>query len=319
MNFKLISIIIPAYNAEKTIEKCINSIASQSYKNIEIIVINDGSKDNTEEIIKKMQNNDSRIKVIQQENSGAPVARNHGMTYAKGKYILFFDSDDILKDKALEIMYNEIEASEADLVIGNLEIKQNDTIKKIEEKIYENENIFECSVLSPYPGTKLYNNQIIKDNNIKFANVRVGQDLNFFLKYLLYAKRVKTIKEYIAEYTISNTGISRTYNYNILDIVKSFENIKKEYVKQGKEKLYNKYIAISEIMHYGYQVSKIKFIQNKEDRKIMILYFNRYFKEVSLNWNNFTKEYKKIYYNIKLKLLFRYLYISKIYSGRSNK
>lgn len=321
MKEELISVVMPAYNSEKYIKYCLESICSQSYKNIEIIVVSDGSTDKTEEIVMQLQKDDDRIILITQENSGASIARNNGIKHSKGEYILFFDSDDILKENALQIMYNEIKKEKADLVMGSLEIKENDKQKqvvgRIEEKVYQNNDVFKCSVMSPYPGTKLYNNNIIKKNNIKFANVKVGQDLNFFLKYLLYSTKIKVVTDIFAEYRIVSNGISRTYSYKILDIVNSFEDIKKNYLKEEKGDIYNYYISIAEAIHYGYQISKIKFIKNKIDRKIMMLYFNRYFKSITLQWNDFTKSYKKNYFKIKIKLLFRKIYVSNLYCKRS--
>ena len=91
---ELISIIIPIYNAEKYIERCINSLKNQTYKNIEIICINDGSTDNSLNILKRIAITDNRITIIEQENKGVSVARNKGIESAKGKYIMFLDADD---------------------------------------------------------------------------------------------------------------------------------------------------------------------------------------------------------------------------------
>ncbi len=92
-----ISLIVPVYNGEKTIEKCINSILNQTYRNIEVIIIDDGSTDNTYEICKNMQNKDNRIQLIKQNNKGPSLARNVGIEYAQGKYIQFVDADDWLE------------------------------------------------------------------------------------------------------------------------------------------------------------------------------------------------------------------------------
>ena len=92
-----VSVIIPVYNGEKTIEKCINSIINQSYKDLEIIIVNDGSTDNTYEICQKYSQKDDRIQVINQENKGVCLARNIGIKFSKGDYIQFVDSDDWLE------------------------------------------------------------------------------------------------------------------------------------------------------------------------------------------------------------------------------
>ena len=114
---ELISIIVPVYNAEKYLDSCLNSIINQSYNNLEIIMVNDGSKDNSVEIIEKYCVRDERIKLFHQENQGAPAARNKGIIESQGKYLLFFDADDVMIIDAVESLHNSI--AKSDLVIGS--------------------------------------------------------------------------------------------------------------------------------------------------------------------------------------------------------
>jgi len=113
---KKISVIVPVYNTEEYIEKCINSITGQTYKNLEIIVVNDGSTDNSLNILKSLQSKDSRIRIINQENKGVSAARNTGLDNATGEYIAFVDSDDYLERNMYEKMLKYMEESGADLV-----------------------------------------------------------------------------------------------------------------------------------------------------------------------------------------------------------
>ena len=108
MTEELISIIVPAYNASKYIEKCLNSILSQTYKNFEIIVVNDGSTDNTLDILKKCSEQSDKIKIVAQKNKGVSAARNNGLEHAKGQYIAFVDADDTLEQEFLERMYYKL-------------------------------------------------------------------------------------------------------------------------------------------------------------------------------------------------------------------
>ena len=110
-----ISVLIPAYNAEKYIEKCLKSITEQSLKNIEIIVVNDGSIDRTLEILEKLKNEDNRIKIITQKNQGVSSARNTALTYAKGEYILWMDADDWIEN-GLEEVYTKAKQEKADII-----------------------------------------------------------------------------------------------------------------------------------------------------------------------------------------------------------
>ena len=111
-----VSLIVPVYNNEKYIGKCIGSILNQTYKNIELIIINDGSKDNSDNIITNFQKTDERIKYIKQENSGPSQARNIGINIATGKYLMFIDSDDTVDKYYVEYMLKEIESNDYDIV-----------------------------------------------------------------------------------------------------------------------------------------------------------------------------------------------------------
>ena len=115
MKKDLISIIVPAYNVEKYISKCIESLINQTYKNIEIIIINDGSRDNTENIIKKFK--DKRIKYYKNVNQGIGKTRNFGIDKSNGEFLMFIDSDDFLDIRACEILHNKIKEEKLDLVI----------------------------------------------------------------------------------------------------------------------------------------------------------------------------------------------------------
>lgn len=108
MRSEFVSVIVPAYNVESYIEVCINSIINQTYNNYEIIIIDDGSSDNTYEICKKIRNSNSKIKLHRQENQGVSVARNVGMSLAKGKYYIFVDADDMVSKYYIETLVNAI-------------------------------------------------------------------------------------------------------------------------------------------------------------------------------------------------------------------
>lgn len=118
---KMISIIVPVYNVEKYLEKCINSILGQTYENLELILINDGSNDGSEAICQKYINLDKRIKFITQENYGVSVARNRGLEIARGSYLLFVDSDDWLERNACQVLVETINKFKVDVVIFEMQ------------------------------------------------------------------------------------------------------------------------------------------------------------------------------------------------------
>ena len=184
-----ISIIIPVYQAESTIKRCVDSVLSQTYSGYEIILIDDGSKDGSGSICDYYTSLDERIKVYHQENAGVSSARNKGISIAKGEYLLFLDSDDALLPNAL-INYAEITGKyNVDVVIAGLSVIENgkETRKIVSDKeIYTDSKIWEDisndSTIFGYAGGKLVKRGIIIDNDIKFdANMQSQEDLDFFL------------------------------------------------------------------------------------------------------------------------------------------
>ena len=117
---QLISVIVPVYNSEKYLKECINSILHQTYENIEIIIINDGSTDNSLLISQELQKEDKRIKIINQKNSGVSYSRNKGIQEATGEYIMFVDSDDFIVQNYIELMYKEITKNNYDACISGM-------------------------------------------------------------------------------------------------------------------------------------------------------------------------------------------------------
>src|SRR5699024_4722048 len=127
----LISIIIPVYNKEQYLNECIKSVIYQKYEDIEIIVINDGSRDNSENIIKEWSIIDNRIKFISQNNQGVARARNKGISLAKGKYIFFLDADDYLEKTAISKLVTNAKHTKSDIIVGNFyEITGKQVVKK---------------------------------------------------------------------------------------------------------------------------------------------------------------------------------------------
>lgn len=318
MENELISIIVPIYNCEKYLEESINSIINQTYHNLEIILVNDGSTDKSLNICKKFADRDERIKILSQENKGATFARNSGLKKSKGKYLMFFDADDILCKDAVLKMANNFKKEECDIVIGSCKnIDENGEIFSTKthynDDIFSNKKVYEvCSNYDPFPGNKLYKSEIIRENLLEFDHVKIAQDLNFYLKYLIFCKNVITISECVSYYRIVNNSISRTYSFNILDIVNSFKKIKEFYNKYGMEKMYIKYLSIVEMKHYLGQMNKLTYFESKSDRKKILTEFSNAIKKIK-----FTINIKNIiiYIKYKLKIIFKDIYISNFYSN----
>ena len=172
-----ISIIVPIYNAEKVLKRCVDSILNQSYKNFELILINDGSKDKSIDIINEYKEKDERIKVIDNKNKGVSETRNIGIKTSKGEYIQFIDADDFIDPYMIEETLKEIEKNKADSVITGLylDIESENEIKSskqtFEYKIEEGNSNIAVAVMDRLNGTyinspvnKIYKKSIIIDN-----------------------------------------------------------------------------------------------------------------------------------------------------------
>lgn len=226
----MISIIIPVYNTELYLEKCIQSVISQSYKNWECILINDGSKDSSGSICDKWKEKDNRIRVIHQENQGVSTTRNRGINESKGEFITFVDSDDWLENKYLEDLYNEIKSNNTDLVVSGI---IRNTLSQTEHIIASTKGIFKISpqyidefndlnikyLLFP-PYAKLYKKEIIEYNNIRYnKDFSYGEDLLFNYTYLNHVKNYSVIKKANYHYRIlGNNSLSSQIRINQFDI-----------------------------------------------------------------------------------------------------
>lgn len=237
----LVSIIVPIYNAEKTIIDLLDSIEMQTYKNYEVLLINDGSSDNTHAIINEYCKDKDKYNIINQSNQGAPKARNKGIELSNGAYIYLCDADDVLFDRTLELLINTAKAKCANIVIGEKVDFRNNNLDFVKYDILPKRFLKLGKLMyltcDPLPGNKLYEKKLIDMYRITFANVKIGQDLNFFIKCVLVSNCIALVNEPVYKYRIMDTGISRTYKYNtIIDIKKSFENIN-EFINFNKSNI----------------------------------------------------------------------------------
>lgn len=318
---KKISIVVPVYNAEKYIKDNLNRLNSLDNKRIEVIIVDDGSTDNSKSIINELIGKKNNFKYIYQKNSGAPTARNNGIKNSSGDYILFLDADDYLVDGIIDKYIEMIDREEYDLIISNY--------KKVDENgnYIEDVRTFNCntSILdfesyeslflkSPVPGNKLYNKKIIDKNKLYFDDVKIGQDLNFYIKFLGLSNKILFINDFSYCYRIVNNGISKTYNRRILDIIKSINYIEKFYQDNKLDDKLNKYVTFTRFIHLYYQFCKIRYIKDKIERKEI-------YKKIKYNYrmtkvDKKTCLYKKnrfLFYKIKIRFLIGYIYTTNLY------
>lgn len=246
-----VSVIIPCFNVEKYLEKCLNSVINQTQKNIEIICIDDASKDNTKKILEQYKHKDSRIKIVlRKHNGGLSCARNDGISIASGEYILFIDSDDYIDENMIKDMYEKAKKRDVDIVRCNrydVYPKQN---KKIErEPIFKTETYIEKKDFKQYIYTsmlkrnKLYpgiwmsmcKTSIIKENNLKFQEkLIVDEDQVFAIELFTIANSFLYIPKPYCFYVKHGEGLSAKG----VDLKKRFESRKNhvKWIKQYEKK-----------------------------------------------------------------------------------
>ena len=243
----LISIIVPIYNVEKYLDKCIKSIINQTLKEIEIILVDDGSTDSSPRIIDEYAKKDKRIIEIHKENGGQGSARNIGLDIARGKYIGFVDSDDWIDLNMYEELYNSIIDVNADFAVGGRNTYSEDySLKssvKVNSKVYKNinKNIIEyISKDMIYPNAlvvvnKLYKRNLIIDNNVKFREVKeVGsEDTIFNYEILLYTSKIVSNNKANYNQLVRTGSTMRAYNKGYMvrlsNLINNILNISNDY------------------------------------------------------------------------------------------
>lgn len=237
---KLVSIIVPVYNIADYLDKMVISILSQSYQDIEILLVNDGSTDESLIMCQKYEFQDNRVKVFNQMNSGVSVARNRGIEESTGDFLFFFDGDDYVESTMIEVMVNKIEPS-IDMVVCGITIhnhyltnKQfNKGISEKEKKItikelaYDYWEYYELGVINA-PWNKLFRKEIIDYNQLKFPEgLKMGEDAYFNLSYLSHSKEIKIISNPMYHYFIYSGQSSKRINIDHYQMMAfNFEKIR---------------------------------------------------------------------------------------------
>ena len=222
-----ISVLMPVYNSEKFLLETVQAVINQSYINWELILVDDGSTDNSKEICTKLMNDDKRIKYIFQENLGVSHTRNVALENAQGKYIIFVDSDDLIHEDYLKILIDSIEKNNSDISVCNFierKISNTGKIENINREFYPKE-VMEMSKMEDYImdfgnsgllnplWNKIYKREIIENNNITFdEKVETGEDFIFNLQYFRKVKKISFIKDSLYYYIRRNNN-SITYKY----------------------------------------------------------------------------------------------------------
>lgn len=271
-----ISIIVPVYNSQKYLESCLESLIKQTYDNYEVILVNDGSTDQSLDICKLFEEKSEKVKIINQQNSGVSCARNKGLEQATGKYVMFVDADDWIDQEMLYQLAIQVMQTEADFVMCNLireystksepilsgfksstilehhEIEEQLILGLIEKKEGDLQHI-----LAPFRGpvAKLYDLELIRKHQLKFDDqLIIGEDFLFNLQYLKYCKKALILEDFYYHYRANESSITRRYKeacwpniYKVtLQKIEEFiqENDYNELAKQQFSQLVIKYYLI---------------------------------------------------------------------------
>lgn len=313
MNKCKLSIIVPVYGVEKYIDKCLNSLVKQSLKEIEIIVVNDGTKDNSQKIIDKyVKKYPDKIKSYIKENGGQGSARNYGLKKAAGEYIGYVDSDDFVEKDMYKKLYNKAKENNYDIVVcGNYNVSEDYQNKNIDAFINnyntDLENIFFGKMAV---WNKIYKRDILIKNKLEFKEKVWYEDLAFTLKAIMNSNTFAFIDEPLYDYliregsTMNNSNVQRN-----LEILDAFNDIL-SYIQHNKKEEYFSKIEFLAIDHI-YISAIVRVLKAEADDKVkretinkLLDYMNKKFPNYKNNKyiNTLSKNRKIIYKLINIKM-----------------
>lgn len=305
-----VSVIVPFYNVEGYIEKCLDTLVNQTLKGIEIVLVNDGSTDRSIEIVNKfLRRYPEKIVYLEKENGGLSDARNYAIPYAKGEYIAFLDSDDYVEKDMYEEMYNLAKKEESDMVECDFYWEYPDKQKEDVGAIYhgKNEMIEKIRVVA---WNKLIKKEILEKSQVRFPKGYRYEDTEFTYKLIPYIEKVSFLKKPFIHYvqregSISNSQNERTKEiFDVLDHVIEYYKGKDIYEKYQKELeyIYVRYAFCSSLL----RVVKIK--NEKIQRELLDLTWERVNKTFP-NWkNNSILKSKKDLKNIYLRTINKFTF-----------
>lgn len=333
----LISIITPVFNSEKYLQRCIESIISQSYKKTETILVNDGSLDNSGKICNKYTRVDKKIKVINIKNSGPAAARNVGLKRAKGEFIFFLDADDYLEKNALETLIYYSNKHKAEMIVGDFNNVRDDLVIKrrdvlLKSKLLNKQDLVKYTrlylkkpnkyLLFAYSWNRLFKSSIIKNRKIYFnPKLYTFEDVAFNFNYLKYTNAVFFLKKTIYNHNVNANYLSATMNLGchpkkLLGYRQAFFNINVFLKNQISDAEIKKEIGHADISLTIIQLVRICGQINKDNKKKIFQFIRGIVNDV--NFRDNLKDYsprkgdsKVLPLLIKLKFLLPIIWICK--------
>ena len=302
MSKELVSIVVPCYNVELFVKQCIDSIKNQTYKNIEVLMIDDGAKDNTAKVIKDNIKDDSRFKYYKKKNGGLSDARNYGLKYVKGRYVCFIDSDDWIHKDYIKKLYESISKDDYDVVVCNYISKFVDREEKSNITEFHIENF-----ITPNAWNKIYKTKIF--NDFLFPVGKWYEDLGTFPMIRMKYPKYKVISDCLYYYRQNSNSIMNTVDDRIYDVYYDIDRVEK-FAKENNyfEKYYDNLVTMN-IYHVligtiyrkssakGFKLSDIKTIKKYVSNKYPKWYKTNGRKQFSRGYNIYLFF---LYYNLNL-------------------
>jgi len=328
----LISVIVPLYNKEKYIADCIKSILVQSYTEFEVIVINDGSTDNSAVVVEEIQRNNDKVILINQENRGRSLARNEGIYRARGKYVLMVDADDTIEQRCLELLHAEIVKNDSDACVCGMNVigKRTRTVCSNQIEKIEIDRNFIYNYIAQSGGNfgtsscnKLFKMDTIQKNKILYRDMEIGEDYIFCLEYAYYSKNWCAISQPLYNYIQVSESTMHTMGegfddkiYKINDGLNEFADCynMSEYLQNAisassVKLLFKELLSLSNISDRHKKKKKIKEYLCNPDKRNMIS---------GAKIKDMGKKYKVFYILYRMKsyvLLSLLITLYKIYTG----
>lgn len=277
-----VSVIVPVYNVEQYLEKCLDSIVNQTLKDIEIIVVNDGTKDNSQEIIDRYTKNYTNVISLKKENGGLSDARNYGLKYATGQYISFVDSDDYLESTMLEKMYRKAECEKLDIVVCDTRIVHETSSYVHKSNLHFTEDDVRAYIFAaPMACTRIVKREVME--KFSFQKGIFYEDLNLTPTYVTETRKIGFVEEALYNYVQRPASIMNQMQFNekLLDIFTVLRNVKKQYELHGIYKEFEAEIEYLYLIHL-LRSATLRFIQYGNTK----LYLQQINEEIK---NNFPK------------------------------
>lgn len=299
-----VTVIVSAYNVEPYIEKCLRSILAQTLEEIQIVVIDDGSTDSTAGKISEI--NDARVELYKKENGGLSAARNFGLQFAKGKYILFVDGDDFIEPEMCAVLYETAKKNDADVVECEY---FKDYGKRVVAKRHENPPCALIKFCTSFMWNKLIRTELLLDSGIKFKEGIWYEDFNFNLKFASVVKNYVHIDRPLYHYVQRESSIMHTVNERVFDLYASTEDViafykTKNFYEEFRQDI--EYLLVSNLLFSMMPVLIMRY--DKQNKTNFLKKNYEYCSAIFPNWrkNKYMKE--KTLTNLCLRCVNRFSY-----------